>query len=93
MDINNGIIFIWGRQSHPKMSSNKLYDITITFPVSFTEITYNIVTSFIVDAGHTFYLRQTGVDLYTVSSINIYFWSTNHALDGEGKISYHIIGY
>ena len=75
------------------MNQNTDYSVQVTFPISFSSISYNAVSGFLTDAGNTFYLRQHAIDTYTFSSVCFHFWATNHNLKTTGIFSYHIIGY
>ena len=90
---NNKIIIVWGRQTHPQLPAETSVTVNVTFPISFTNISYNICHSFITDAISTARTRITGVANYKTSSIDVYFWSEFYTTGTKGKFSYHIIGF
>ena len=44
--INNKIIIVWGRQTHPQLPADGSVTVKVTFPISFTNTSYNICHSF-----------------------------------------------
>lgn len=91
--LNNKIIIVWGRQTHPQLPADGSVTVKVTFPISFTNTSYNICHSFIADAGSTARTRIRGVGNYKTSSIDVYFWSESYTTGTNGKFSYHIIGF